>query len=115
MGIEKPLVVERGLLGPSPGRPSSVGADERVAALIRVADDGVAIADQTVAAPPKTESDVLVARLRSELVRRMRERRPNADDTTWARLRDLAASMASERDVLDDDFRRTLVRTVDGL
>lgn len=115
MGIEKPLAVERGHLGPSPDRPCRVGADERVAALIRVADGGVMIAGETVAAPPGTGSDLLVARLRGELARRMRERRPNADETTWTRLRDLAASMASGRDVLDDDLQRTLLRTVDGL
>mgnify|MGYP001628032062 FL=1 len=115
MGIEKPYVVERGALEGAPGRPDPIDVEARLEQLVRPGPAGVCVAGVEVPAPPALGRNAAVHALRDVLGRRLRERRPHADASTWARFETLARAAAERADVADRELRRTLILAIDGL
>lgn len=115
MGIEKPLEVERGELGPPPGPPSSTDLEARMGGLIRRHDGVVEVAGCALAVPEGVTPEPAIESLRSLLAYRMQQRRPNADDATWAHFESVARGVAREHGRFDRELVRTLVCAVDGL
>lgn len=116
MGIEKPLEAERGELGPAPGPPVDMHVAERIRHLVRPgAGGGIEIAGHELRVADPSRRDATLKRVRDRLTRRMRERRPNADETAWAHLSGIVRAIVTTRTELDPELERTLVSTIDGL
>lgn len=116
MTLPKPLETEHDELGPAPGRPQPIDFEARMRRLVRpVGSDRIAIGDHELTVEEPLARDAILARIRERLTDRMHERRPNADDTSWARLEGVIHASLTGRTHYDDDAEARLVQVVDGL
>ncbi len=116
MGIDKPYEVETHTLGPAPLPHAPFDLVGHLEALIAPSGtDAICIAGHEVRVPPQARPDDAARELRALIRERMRARRPNADAHTWEWLVSMIHGEIPEGAPLDDELRRILIRTVDGL
>jgi len=116
MTLPKPLETERGALGPAPDRPQPLSFDARMRRLVRpVGSDRIAIGEHELTVDEPLARDAILSRTRERLTERLRERRPNADDTSWAKLEGVIQATLTGRTHYDDETESRLVQVVDGL
>ncbi|HJL14429.1 MAG TPA: hypothetical protein RMH99_02165 [Sandaracinaceae bacterium LLY-WYZ-13_1] len=115
MGIEKPYVFERHDLGAPPGRPRPVDVEARVRDLVQPASEGVAVAGHPLRVPFDLRHEAAADDLRALITTRFRERRPNADDTTWEHFATQVEGLARHAAMADNELKHAITLTIDAL
>jgi|SRR5690606_12282806 len=115
MGIEKPYEVETHRLGRPPGPHAPLDVGERMRALVVASDDGVRVAGRLLRVAPDELPERCARSLRERLTERLRERRPDADEHTWAWLVSTLHGMLRDGQTLDALTQRELIEAIDGL
>lgn len=116
MGIEKPYEAEIHTLGPAPLPHAPFDLRAHLAELIVPRGrDAIAIAGREVRVGPHERPDDAAEELRALIRDRMLARRPDADACTWEWLVRVLHGELADGAALDDELRRELIRSVDGL
>lgn len=115
MGIEKPYEVERHQLSGPPGVPHILDVEARANALIQPTIEGVSVAGHPLRIPFELDGETVARELRELVAHRFHERRPHADDETWARFAGAAESIARHARSADEGLRHSLTLAIDGL
>lgn len=116
MTLPYPHGVETGeLRNIDPGRPDPLDLEARVHKLVVPAATHVDVAGARLRVNRGASVEFEAERFRGRLVRRLLERRPNADDATMRKLAEgLRAALSSHRN-LDDAAIEQALELVDGL
>lgn len=115
MGINKPYEVEVHQLGPALPMHMPLDLRANMEALVVPAPDGVSVAGRHLRIAPDERPQEVVQELRERLLRRMRERRPDADRRTWSSFTSLVRSLLRDGAALDESVEHELIATIDGL
>jgi len=116
MTLPKPRETETGELQPAEaGRPDPLDIERRVHVLVVPEAPYVEVAGTRLRVPEGSSAEREAQRLRRTLAQRLLERRPNADEATWRKLREVLAAAMSSRREMDDDAIQEAIHLVDGL
>jgi hypothetical protein len=116
MTLPYPHEIETGQLKPVDANdPDPLDVERRVRRMISVDGAFVDVAGRRLRTPDPESAQTKADQLRSTVSGRLLERRPNADEATWQKLRESLHEALSNHENLDQDAVNLVLLTVDGL